>query len=181
MFSRVSFAARAGLVAIAGLVSLTSFVLADAVILPFGTAVKPTPSARLVTITLRDNFYEPESVKIKAGETVRFILVNQGQLLHEFALGRPGDHAKHQEMMTMMVQHGMITATGINQKAMQMNHAAMGMAAHAHGPETGSVLIEPGKRAELTWKFTRSMTLEFACTIPGHYEAGMVGKFEFAP
>jgi uncharacterized cupredoxin-like copper-binding protein len=146
---------------------------------PFGQAAKAGPGTRTVTITMKDNVYEPETVAIKAGETVRFVIVNKGDFLHEFALGQPNDHAKHQDMMKMMMDHGMITATGINHVAMKMDHSKMGMGAHAHGPESGSVLVEPGKQAELTWKFTKAMKVEFACTIPGHYESGMVGNLEF--
>lgn len=143
---------------------------------PFGQAVKAGPGTRTVTITMKDNLYEPESVNIKAGETIRFAVVNKGDFLHEFALGQPNDHAKHQEMMKTMMDHGMITATSVNQEAMKMD---MGPGGHAHGPESASVLVEPGKQAELTWKFTKAMKLEFACTIPGHYEAGMVGMIDF--
>lgn len=146
---------------------------------PFGQAAKAGPGTRTVTITMKDNHYEPESVAIKTGETVRFVIVNKGDFLHEFALGQPNDHAKHQEMMKTMMDHGMITAIGINREAMKMDHSKMGMGAHAHGPESGSVLVEPGKSAELTWKFTKAMKVEFACTIPGHYESGMVGNLEF--
>jgi uncharacterized cupredoxin-like copper-binding protein len=42
--------------------------------------------------------------------------------------------------------------------------------------DPNSVLVEPGKTAELTWTFTKASGLEFACNIPGHYQAGMVGK-----
>ncbi|MBM3949977.1 MAG: copper-binding protein [Rhodospirillales bacterium] len=147
---------------------------------PFGEVAKATSTTRTVTIIMKDNLYEPETVAVKAGETVRFVIVNKGDLLHEFALGQPNDHAKHQDMMKMMMDHGMITATGINKDMMKMDHAKMGMAAHDHGPETGSVLVEPGKQAELVWKFSKAIELEFACTIPGHYEAGMVGKLDFS-
>ena len=145
---------------------------------PFGQAVKATPATRTVTITMKDNVFEPETVAVKPGETVRFVVVNKGDFLHEFALGQPNDHAKHQEMMKTMMDHGMITPTGINHEMMKMDHSKMGMGAHAHGPESGSVLVEPGKQAELTWKFTKAMTVEFACTVPGHYESGMVGTID---
>ena len=42
-----------------------------------------------------------------------------------------------------------------------------------------SVLVEPGKTKELVWKFTKNAELEFACNMPGHYEAGMVGNIDF--
>ncbi len=144
--------------------------------LPFGQAVPASQAKRTVTITMKDSLYEPKSVTVKAGEVVRFVIVNKGELLHEFALGRPEDHVEHQKMMATMMDHGMITATAIDREKMKMDHGA-GM--HSHGPESGSVLVEPGKRAELTWKFAQTATLQFACTIPGHYELGMVGEFRF--
>ncbi len=151
---------------------------------PFGEAAKASQATRTVTITMRDNIYEPENVSVKAGEVVRFVVVNKGDLLHEFALGQPHDHEKHQEMMAMMMDHGMITPTAINRAMMKMDHSKAGMAksgtlAHDHGPETASVLVEPGKSGTLVWKFAQATDLEFACTIPGHYESGMVGKIGF--
>jgi uncharacterized cupredoxin-like copper-binding protein len=143
---------------------------------PYGQAVPAAQAKRTVTITMKDSLYEPKSVTVKAGEIVRFVIVNKGELLHEFALGRPQDHAEHQKMMAMMLDHGMITTTAIDHNKMKMDH---GDGAHRHGPESGSVLVEPGKRAELTWKFAQATTLQFACTIPGHYELGMVGSFDF--
>jgi len=32
------------------------------------------------------------------------------------------------------------------------------------------------ERRELFWRFTKAGEFEFACLIPGHYEAGMHGK-----
>lgn len=142
----------------------------------FGQAAPPSQAKRTVTITMKDNEYEPKSVMVKAGEVVRFIVINKGDLLHEFAVGRPQDHVEHQKMMAMMLDHGMITATAIVPGRMKMDHGGQ---SHQHGPESGSVLVEPGKRAELTWKFPQPMTLQFACTIPGHYESGMAGNFNF--
>ena len=45
--------------------------------------------------------------------------------------------------------------------------------------DPNSVLVEPGKTAELVWKFTQPTELEFACNIPGHYESGMAGPINF--
>jgi uncharacterized cupredoxin-like copper-binding protein len=76
--------------------------------------------------------------------------------------------------MLKMQASGMLTATGMG----KMDHAAMGhgdMGGMKHD-DPNSVLVEPGKSAELTWTFTKATGLEFACNIPGHYQAGMVGK-----
>ncbi len=117
-----------------------------------------------------DMSFTPKAIDIKAGETVRFVLVNKGQLLHEFNLGDVAMHAKHQQEMLQMQQSGMLTPTGVK----AMDHSAMGHGMKHDDPN--SVLVEPGKTAELTWTFSKATHLEFACNIPGHYQAGMVGK-----
>jgi len=130
-----------------------------------------------------DMSFNPKALEIKAGETVRFVLINKGQLLHEFNLGNAAMHAEHQQEMLKMQQSGMLTPTGMK----AMDHGAMGhgsMAGMDHGmqhDDPNSVLVEPGKQAELTWTFSKSGNLEFACNIPGHYQAGMVGKLTVTP
>jgi uncharacterized cupredoxin-like copper-binding protein len=44
----------------------------------------------------------------------------------------------------------------------------------AHGEPNGRH-VEPRQTAEILWRFTKAGTFEFACLIPGHYEAGMKG------
>jgi uncharacterized cupredoxin-like copper-binding protein len=36
--------------------------------------------------------------------------------------------------------------------------------------------VKPGAKGEIVWQFTKAGEYQFACLIPGHYEAGMVGK-----
>ncbi|ROM58185.1 copper-binding protein [Pseudomonas poae] len=140
----------------------------------FGQPAPASKATRTVEVVLQDISFSPKSLHVKAGETVRFVLVNKGQLLHEFNLGDAAMHAEHQKEMLQMQASGMLTATGMG----KMDHSAMG-----HGDKGGmqhddpnSVLVEPGKTAELTWTFSKSTGLEFACNIPGHYQAGMVGQ-----
>ncbi|MBM3488427.1 MAG: copper-binding protein [Alphaproteobacteria bacterium] len=143
-----------------------------------GEPGKPSAARRTVEVTLGDNFFEPERITVRAGETVRFVVRNAGELLHEFNIATPEDHRARQLEMAMMVEHGMITATAIDHEKMKMDHKAMGMPDMKHD-HANSVLVEPGKTAALIWRFTRATTIQFACNIPGHYEAGMVGRFEF--
>jgi uncharacterized cupredoxin-like copper-binding protein len=77
--------------------------------------------------------------------------------------------------MVTMMEHGMITADGVDHDMMAMDHAANGMVGHVHD-DPNSVLVEPGKTEELVWKFSQATNLEFACNVPGHYDAGMVGE-----
>ncbi len=140
-----------------------------------GAPGKATPATRTVEIVLQDNSYQPESLQVKPGETVRFVLRNKGELLHEFNIGTAETHAAHQKEMAAMMEHGMLTPTGINQQMMGMDHAKTGAPAMKHD-DPNSVLVEPGKTKELVWKFPNSLNLQFACNIPGHYESGMVGE-----
>lgn len=134
--------------------------------------------SRTVVIKIQDNFYEPETVEVKKGETIRFVLKNSGELLHEFNIGTASMHDNHQKEMAKMAEHGMLTATSVNHKMMNMDHSKMGMPSMKHD-DPNAVLLEPGKSGELIWKFTNNAKLEFACNLPGHYEAGMVGYINF--
>ncbi|VVM97407.1 Plastocyanin [Pseudomonas fluorescens] len=139
----------------------------------FGQPAPAAKATRSVEVVMGDMTFTPKAIDIKAGETVRFVLVNKGQLLHEFNLGDAAMHARHQQEMMKMQQSGMLTPTGMK----EMDHGSMtGMDHVMKHDDPNSVLIEPGKTAELTWTFTKATNLEFACNIPGHYQAGMVGK-----
>ncbi|MBC8995967.1 cupredoxin family protein [Pseudomonas sp. N40(2020)] len=143
----------------------------------FGQSAPAANATRSIEVVMGDMSFDPKTIQIKAGETVRFVLVNKGQLLHEFNLGDAAMHAEHQQEMLQMQQSGMLTPTGM--KEMSHNMAGMDHAAMGHGmkhDDPNSVLVEPGKTAELIWTFSKATSLEFACNIPGHYQAGMVGK-----
>ena len=140
----------------------------------FGQPASADKATRTVEVVMQDMSFSPKSLDVKAGETVHFVLVNKGQLLHEFNLGDAAMHAEHQKQMMQMQSGGMMSATGMG----KMDHSAMGhgeMGGMKHD-DPNSVLVEPGKTAELTWTFSKATGLEFACNIPGHYPAGMVGK-----
>ncbi|MBN2993127.1 cupredoxin family protein [Pseudomonas cedrina subsp. fulgida] len=165
-------ALRTPLLLAACLLALSADALADAArTYAFGQPAPASKATRSVEVTLQDIAFAPKSVDVKAGETVRFVLVNKGQLLHEFNLGDAAMHAEHQKEMLKMQASGMLTATGMR----AMDHGAMGHGAMKHD-DPNSVLVEPGKTAELTWTFAKATGLEFACNLPGHYQAGMVGK-----
>lgn len=149
----------------------------------FGHPAGAAEATRSVEIRMGEMFYGPASLQVKAGETVRFVLKNEGILLHEFGLGSAAMHAEHQKQMARMLEQGLLTPTGMAHR----DHAHMGHGTDAGGhgmlqhDDPNSVLVEPGKNAELTWTFTRAAELEFACNIPGHYQAGMTGRLRIVP
>jgi uncharacterized cupredoxin-like copper-binding protein len=115
-----------------------------------GDAKKP---ARTVTVEMTDADgtmkFTPDRFDLKKGEQVRFVIENKGSLKHEFMLASVKDNDKHAEMM---------------RKFPDMEH-----------DDPNAKTVDPGKSAEILWRFTKSGRFEFACLIPGHREAGMHG------
>lgn len=142
-----------------------------------GKPAKASEASRTVTVTMQDNFYEPESIVVKAGETIRFIVKNEGDFVHEFNIGTSAMHAAHQEEMMMMVEHGALEVDKINHQMMKMD---MGGGKTMEHNDPNSILLEPGKSGEVVWTFTKEAKLEFACNVPGHYDAGMTGEIRFS-
>lgn len=132
--------------------------------------------SRTIEVTLSDNYYEPEEITVEQGETVRFIVTNTGAFVHEFNIGTAAMHDAHQEEMMMMMEHGVLEPDSINHDMMKMD---MGDGHTMDHDDPNSVLLEPGESADIVWTFSEATDLEFACNIPGHYQAGMVGQFHF--
>ncbi|MEK6216992.1 MAG: copper-binding protein, partial [Boseongicola sp.] len=75
----------------------------------------------------------------------------------------------HAEEM-MMLDSGVLEADRIN-------HNLMNMTEMAHD-DANSVLLEPGKSADILWTFSGDAALELSCNIPGHRESGMLSVME---
>lgn len=115
-----------------------------------GVAAK---ASRTVTIEMSDKMrFTPSDLAVKKGETVRLIIKNIGQLKHELSLGTQEELLEHLEQM---------------RKFPDMEH-----------DEPGKITLEPGKQGEIVWQFTKAGVVDFACLIPGHYEAGMKGAIK---
>ncbi len=103
-------------------------------------------------VTLTEFSFGGDSLDLTPGETVRFILTNNGAVEHEFRLTTEEEAAEHLEG-----GHG------------------------THGEETGDILVmvPPGmmRMVEMTLPADAAFDL-VACLIPGHYEAGMFGIVE---
>lgn len=142
-----------------------------------GEPGKPGEVTRTINVKMYDNYYEPEAIKVKEGETVKFVITNAGELVHEFNIATGDMHIAHQPEMMMMQEHGVLDGDRINWEAAKKMQASMGHGMHT---DANSVLLEPGKSGEVTWKFPENNELEFACNVPGHYDSGMVGKFKLS-
>lgn len=131
--------------------------------------------SRTVEVTMHDNYYEPESIAVSEGETVRFIVKNAGAFVHEFSIAAAEMHQAHGAEMKMLVDHGVLLPDRIDHAAAERMKASMGHGMRGAG---NSVLLEPGQSGEVIWTFAQAMDLEFACNVPGHYDAGMMGEFK---
>ena len=134
----------------------------------------PNKVDRVVNIKMYDNYYEPNVVKIKKGETIKFIVENLGELVHEYNIGTKEMHVKHQPEMQKLIDHEIILGDKIDKIKMKKMSKIDHSLGHSHA---NSVMLEPKKTGELIWKFSKDINLEMACNIPGHYETGMVGNF----
>ena len=128
---------------------------------------------RTIEIKMYDNYYEPKEIKIKKGETIKFIVYNYGKLVHEFNIATKEMHLKHQPEMMKMVEKEILLGDRIDIKKMKELAKTDHSMGHSH---SNSVLLEPDQSAELIWKFNTDADLEAACNIPGHYDSGMIAK-----
>lgn len=92
--------------------------------------------------------FQHESLNIKDGETIRFMVTNNGKIPHEFSIGTKEEHQDHSTMM--MANPNM-----------------------HHAPGGNTVTVKPGETRELLWTFENAWQIEVACNMPGHYQAGM--------
>jgi uncharacterized cupredoxin-like copper-binding protein len=118
---------------------------------PWGIAGSARKVSRTVTIDMADTLrFSPDTLVIRQGETIRFLVRNSGKALHEMVIGTAQELAAHARMME------------------KNPHMAHNEAYMAH--------VEPGTANELIWTFNRAGQFEFACLVPGHFSAGMKGR-----
>lgn len=118
---------------------------------PFGQQGDPKKVTRTIRVGMSDKMrFDPETLTAKKGETIRFIVANKGAVLHEMVLGTAQALKEHAEVM---------------RKNPGMEH-----------DEPSMTHVKPGAAGEIVWQFTKAGEFQFACLIPGHFQAGMLGK-----
>lgn len=118
--------------------------------MPWGVAGDADQATRTIAVSMADNMrFEPGLIEVRVGETVKLLVRNEGNVLHEFVLGTEASNAEHAAMMTKF--------SGMEHDEPHMAH------------------VDAGKRGALVWTFNRQGEFEYACLIPGHYQAGMKG------
>ena len=138
-----------------------------------GSKGKESEVARVIKVVMYDNYYEPSSFQIKAGETIKFEVENAGELVHEFNIANKMMHKKHQPEMEKMVENEILFADSIDKDKMKMMAKIDKSMGHSH---SNSILLEPKQKGDIIWKFDNAVNIEVACNIPGHYQAGMIAE-----
>lgn len=117
----------------------------------FGRQGDPARVDRVIAIDMNDRMrFAPEHLVVRQGETIRFVVNNSGKILHEMVLGTMPELKAHQQMMA---------------KHPGMEHE-----------EPYSVHVDAAKQGEMVWQFSKAGDFYYGCLIPGHFEAGMIGK-----
>jgi uncharacterized cupredoxin-like copper-binding protein len=121
-----------------------------------GDAAKAKRTVQIVMMEKSDGgmIFQPQSFRVKEGETLRLKFFNKGAVDHEFV---------------MDVQEGIQEHKALMEKFPEMEH-----------DDTNSIKLGPGERGEIVWTFAKAGDFEFACLIPGHYESGMHGQIDVA-
>lgn len=118
---------------------------------PFGKEGDPKKVSRTINVDMNDRMrYMPAELTITRGETIRFRVKNSGKVMHEMVLGTMDELKKHAEMMR---KH-----PGMEHDEPYMAHVA------------------PGKTENMVWQFTKAGEFYYGCLVPGHFEAGMIGR-----
>lgn len=117
---------------------------------------------RTVEVDMADNEFEPDTVEVAGGETVRFVFTNTGTVAHDAFIGDTAEQADHETEMREADDD-----SGMN---------------HGGGDEESgeAITVEPGETGELTHTFDETGTLEIGCHEPGHYQDGMKMTVEVA-
>jgi uncharacterized cupredoxin-like copper-binding protein len=119
-----------------------------------GTPGDPLKPARTVEVTMREAdgsmSFTPDRIEVRRGEQIKFALKNAGTQDHEFMLATKGENVTHGKLM---------------ERFPEMEH-----------DDPNGKRLAPQTSSDIVWKFTKKGSFEFACLIPGHYQAGMHGS-----
>jgi uncharacterized cupredoxin-like copper-binding protein len=138
----------------------------------FGSPGGDENVSRTIEVRMGEMYFEPSDITVEPGETIRFVVINEGEAVHEFNLGTSQTWESHAGEMNRMMDEGMIDYDSID-------HAKMREMGMMHS-DPNAVLLEPGDRAEVIWKFPDNVAeVGMACNVPGHRESGMVGQFQW--
>lgn len=131
-------------------------------------ATEITPEPTPVKVVMGENYFQPSTVRVKAGQPLRIEVVNEGQIAHALMVGRelerltwePGQRLQQDFFSGIELVHS-------EQSAFVGTARGTELTVYPRGAATLVLTVPEGKKGE--W--------EIGCLIPGHYESGMRGTF----
>ena len=111
-------------------------------------------ATRQIEVVMTDFAFEPDEFVVSAGETVLFVIHNEGVIEHEFRLSNTHRIEEH-------------LAAGHDDHDDEGGH-------HEGGDFIITLAAGETTEAEFTFPDDAALYTEVACLIPGHYEAGML-------
>ena len=104
---------------------------------------------RTIELRMSDDLrFDPATIDVEPGETIRFQLINQGEAVHEFLIGDEAAQAEFEEEMASGEGH--------------------------HDTDAG-MAVDPGQTETFEYTFPDTAgELLAGCHEPGHYDGGMV-------
>jgi uncharacterized cupredoxin-like copper-binding protein len=97
-----------------------------------------------MTVAIKHSRFVPDVIRVPATTAVRFTVVNDDPIGHEFLLGDDDVQVAHED----------------------------GTEA-AHGDRAGEISIAPYTTASTTYEFGAAGTVLLGCHLPGHWDYGM--------
>lgn len=106
---------------------------------------------QVVTVTIEHSRFDPASIVVEPGATVRFVVRNDDPIAHEFLIGDEAAQLRHEK--------------GTEPE---------------HGARPGELSIPPGETRITTYTFPSERgRLLVGCHLPAHYDYGMRGTITF--
>lgn len=117
-----------------------------------GSGGEDRPGLRTIEVSALDSLrFDPAESQVQSGKTVRFVVANEGSVVHEFVLGDQATQMEHEGEMGM---------------GESMEHERMDLPA---------LSLQPGQTKKVTVTFDDAGSILYGCHEPGHYAIGMVG------
>ncbi|HKV44850.1 MAG TPA: cupredoxin domain-containing protein [bacterium] len=124
-----------------------SLLVAVALVLPLSAAAQTPPAIRL---EMSEFTFRPATIHLTTGRPVRLLLVNRGQIAHQF-------------------ETGYLSALPVTMVSGPL---------HVEAPGLTIIRLDPGGTARLEFLPRQTGHFVFFCAIEGHREAGMQGILE---
>lgn len=136
------------------------------------TAAEASGATRTVEVEMADNEFSPAQVEVAAGETVRFVFTNEGEVTHDAVIGDEAAQMEHEDEMRAAEGEGEGQGQGDGEGEGD-GMGAMGHGGSGDAGDEGAITVEPGSTGEVMHTFSAGDDVLIGCHEPGHYDAGM--------